>query len=436
MTGRWRRLSGARSAEEATAFAIRAFQIASAFLTGVLLARGLGAEALARFTHLQAWLLLAIGLGAAGLVPLVVRTAAAARVRGDWPTIIAVMDWSHRRVALMGGLVAGGLGLTALLADTDHATRAMLLLALPIAYCGTATLLFDAGTRGLGHVLRGQVGDLIVRPGVILAGLAALYLLYGEGGFGPAFAMAVLMVATVASWIASAALFRRSAAPGAGADAAGPAPTWGRDYLRLGAIGWASAFSLQVGYLVLAWLSPLDEVAYFRIGMQMISVAAIGTTLAGMQYAPAFARAHALGDVGELQRTARRCARLSLAVAAPLCLAFLVAGERIVLLLFGPDYAGAAAPLAVLSLGIVLRSAAGSAGDLLIATGRERDAIAVLVPGQVVHVVLLVLLTPPLGALGAAIAFSSVTAVTHIALVLRARTGTGVVSLPFGGRWG
>ena len=83
---------------------------------------------------------------------------------------------------------------------------------------------------------------------------------------------------------------------------------------------------------------------------------------------------------------------------------FVLAGEPIVTILFGQDFRLAAVPLAILGLGLVPVFANALTTHLLVASGRTRRLVIALCVRLAVSVSLDLVLVPPLGAAGAAIA--------------------------------
>ena len=129
--------------------------------------------------------------------------------------------------------------------------------------------------------------------------------------------------------------------------------------------------------------------------------------------------ANSLNQLGEFLS---RGLRLVIALALPLAAGGWLLGRELLILLFGPRYAGAAAPLGLLAtsvipLGVVLIASRG-----LIATGRQRFDLLGNLIGVVSNVALNFALIPRYGAAGAAAAqLLSMTAMA----VVETRYGTG-----------
>jgi len=117
------------------------------------------------------------------------------------------------------------------------------------------------------------------------------------------------------------------------------------------------------------------------------------------------AAAHARGDRAELAAIATRAARVMLwptvAITAVLCV---FAGPFVSL--FGEEFYAAAPVLVILSLGYLVQAGVGPVQNLLIMTGYQRFLPRVMIGTAAVHIVLLLLLVPSMGAIGAALSIA------------------------------
>ena len=109
---------------------------------------------------------------------------------------------------------------------------------------------------------------------------------------------------------------------------------------------------------------------------------------------------------------------------------FALVGEPLVTILFGPDFRLAAAPLAILGLGLVPVFANALTTHLLVASGRTRRLVLALGARLVVGVSLDLVLVPPLGAAGAAIAVTLAEWVLLVASLTWVRDLLGFSRLP------
>ena len=112
-----------------------------------------------------------------------------------------------------------------------------------------------------------------------------------------------------------------------------------------------------------------------------------------------------------LKREYRRTL-LVLTIVVFFCAGVLVLFRESVLVLFGPEYAGASRELMVFIIGIVLTVLSMPSQYLLAATGYELQFSHVIIASSVVQVILLFVLIPAYGTLGVAVAFT-ISAAAH-----------------------
>jgi O-antigen/teichoic acid export membrane protein len=125
-----------------------------------------------------------------------------------------------------------------------------------------------------------------------------------------------------------------------------------------------------------------------------------------MAVAPQFARFWQRGDNRRLQRVATWNARVVAALSLPLAFGFVVTSEFLVVTLFGAAFAAGALPLAVLACGQAINAGMGSAGQLLNASGYERQTAIALAGAAFANITLNASLIPFWGMSGAALATS------------------------------
>jgi len=168
--------------------------------------------------------------------------------------------------------------------------------------------------------------------------------------------------------------------------------------------------------LVLGLLAPATAVALYGLAASIARTLRLLQRAAAHRFLPTATSASAVGNETVLANTYAHARRLTLALLWPAMAVCLLTPEPVITLPFGPEYAQAATILRILVLGFLAPAFLGYTDELLIAQGRPR---AVLVLGQsavAASVLLMLLLVPSLGAVGAAVAVS-------VALTLRTIAG-------------
>lgn len=177
--------------------------------------------------------------------------------------------------------------------------------------------------------------------------------------------------------------------------------------------------TLYADVLLLSLLAEPDMVGIYFAAARALALAGFVayamTLVAGRRFALDLAgRSRAQLQDSVLQTTRLTFWATVLAVGATL-----VAGPWL-LAAFGPDFAAGQGVMVVLGLGMVIRSMAGQAGEVLIVAGRQRAGLAIGLGVLAVTVVFCLLLVPVLGIVGAA---------TATAIAMACRTGALIVVL-------
>jgi O-antigen/teichoic acid export membrane protein len=317
----------------------------------------LGAELLGRVLQLLTGLLLARRLGASDFGAFGVLSA------------IAVVAAEAADLGLQGtatrALVAGTLSLRGILRTKAWLSAAFLLATLlvhPFHPLLTPLLLYFVGAGWaeiLGVALRAR-GRRAAEAAVIFAlrssGLALVALALARGGGGLACFWA-LALSTIPPCVIGALLLRGAPAP-ARADEAGDATDPGslailKTSAPLAVNGGLALLSLRVELLVMSALRSREEVGYFLAALQVVQVLSFVPSALCAGAMPALTR-EALRSPGEGSDAVRRRTAATLALAAASCTVGLaLVAEALTARLYGEGFAPTARPLAVLALAVV-----------------------------------------------------------------------------------
>jgi O-antigen/teichoic acid export membrane protein len=180
--------------------------------------------------------------------------------------------------------------------------------------------------------------------------------------------------------------------------------------------------------LVGMW-STVEDVGIFNVASRTAFLLAFILSAVNMTVAPTFTELHLKGDYEELGRIARRSAQVMAVMAFPFLVLFLAAPNW-VMSIYGPGFAVGGAALAVMAIGQYVNVVTGSVQHILMMTGRE-SALSWLFVGLLpFHFLLMWLLTPPLGALGAGIASSILFVAQNLICAYMVYRFTGIWTLP------
>lgn len=415
-------------------FLVRVAGTALNFLALLVLARLLGAEDYGLYVY---WTAVAGLLGivaSLGMPQIVTREAAAARGRGDPAALRAVVRLALA-VTAATGLVLVTVGLAIAARDPAGDGLARLVTAPPmVAMTAMALLTVGSVMSALQLGFERPVASLlpigIVQP-ALLASLALAMALLAERSADARDAL-LLYLASATAALALAMILLRGALRGGAAlkpNAAAAIRPDRRAWLMAGILLMGSQLltnaATQVDILMLGWLATPEAVGIYHAMARLIFVATFwyGVMCAVLQ--PTLSRLWAAGDRVALQRTLAETYVPSFLVTLA-GLAGLVVVGRLLLGLFGPDFTAGYPALVLHGILWAAGIACGPGLTMVYAIGGEREALLAMLAGMAVTVLLNLVLIPPYGIMGAAMAFSGVAVVTPLLLAVLCARRFGV----------
>jgi O-antigen/teichoic acid export membrane protein len=384
-------------------FALLAGGAGVAFVMQLCLARWLGATAYGTYTYVIAWSgLLAIAAGI-GFPTLVLRLLPNYSLREDWGRVRGMLATSLAGTVLIGALIAL-LGITLVLsfgwqseASVPDSVMGFVMVPL-LALVALRQEMFRSFRRlGLAYA-----PSLLLRPSLVILGAAGV-LAFGHR-LNSGIALALTVTATVCVIGLQAWRFRRVLGPIVlSARPVYERHTWIKAALPLLLVSGFIVI-LQQADIVMVGAILGDRAAGLYgaaaktaslVGLILIAVNAIG--------APMLSALFAQDRHNDLQQ-------LASAIAAwafwPSCLLSIILATcaPLVLSAFGSAFASAGWQLRVLLVGQIVNAAAGSVGWLMLLSGRQDVAARVYGWVALIHIMLLAVLTPVFGTVGAAAA--------------------------------
>lgn len=200
-------------------------------------------------------------------------------------------------------------------------------------------------------------------------------------------------------------------------------------------LGW-SLFTTELVQLLLSSIPTLmlaafaseSEVGYFSLAWRVALILNLVVTAIAALVSPRFARAHARGEQAELESIATQALVLTMAMGAvPLIILFAAAGT--ILDIFGSGYDAGASTLRILLVGQLLAMVGTGLPELLGMTGHGVSLRRINLVAGLCLILGLVILTPLLGANGAALAIVAATGATAFMTMRATATHLGFVPL-------
>lgn len=373
------------------------------FLVQAGVARFWGAEALGNFL-----LFLATANIVAVLMPLGFETtgtffAAEYRAAGQGRKLRGFMQRAYLHVALMAVLLlVAGYPLAGLLGAPGHLIQAhwfavmLMSLATALVYCSSALLI------GLKRPFAGYFADTVFRPMLMVLALVVATLLVAPSaafdGFVWLLAGGFLLIALGQfAWLWRAV----REVPLDGTVEKSEVRRWWRFALPWVIIALATDLFFDIDLILLSNLMDRETLAVFGVCTRVFSLVSFGVAAVYSVVMPdmfdlAKDREALLRKIGEANLAA-------IAIAIALLIAVAI-GAPLALLLFGPGFGAGAVPMTLLCVTLVARAFFGPTSVVLSMNDRPHDVLPAIGLGMTVLVIANLLLVPPLGLLGAALA--------------------------------
>lgn len=202
-----------------------------------------------------------------------------------------------------------------------------------------------------------------------------------------------------------------------------------RDVPTLLVVTVAPVVMQWIGAALLGFLAAPAEVAGYSVAARLAIAVSVVHSAASSISAPRMAVAHSSGDIYGLHRVVMQTGLLISIITWPILIILAVAAP-VVLDFFGPGYGGFSVALRVLLVGQVVASLIGHSGIVLVMVGRYAAARRVSLIAIVSLTVLMAILAPLFGAIGAAIATSASVIFGHLAGLTIVRRDVGIWTIP------
>lgn len=384
-------------------FGARLFGAGLTFLVQVAIARALGAEALGEYILVMATVNVIAVMMPLGFETIGTYFAAEYRAKGEGRLLRGFMARAYLHIAITGVLVLA-LGYPALLLLGD-AGAAMASHWTPAALLAISTaMVFVSGAMlvGLKRPFAGFFAETLFRPLLAIAGFVVA-LAIGGGNVNTILWVLAGGYAIVA--LAQFAMLMRSTAaiPTIDAPRPGEPRRWWRFALPWIALAVAGDYFFDIDLLLLAGHMPHEQLAVFGVCTRIFSLVAFGVAAVYAVTMPDMFESEALKDRDGFHRKIGEANLVASGLSVALLAAVLVLSP-LAFLLFGPDFQNGVVPLAILCVGLVIRSIFGPASVVLSIHDRPYAALPAVGASLATLGVANFALVPPLGVVGAAIA--------------------------------
>lgn len=397
------------------------------FLAQAAIARVWGAEALGEYLLIIATVNLIAVVMPLGFETIGTYFAAEYRAKGEGRLLRGFMLRAYGHIAVAGVILfLAGYPLASLLGE---AGRALSTHWLPGCIMATATAVVYVNSAllvGLKRPLAGFFADTIFRP-MLVIGAFGLATLAGSQAAGFAQLIWTIAIGFAAIGLVQLGYVLTHARQIPAVVAARPFEwkRWWRFAMPWVVIALASEFFFDLDLILLSGLLSREELAIFGVCTRIFSLASFGVAAVYAVTLPDVFDSHALSDRSGFNRKIGEANLVAAGISVVLFAAIAALGP-LALMLFGPAFVAGAAPLALLSLALVVRSALGPAALVLSIHDRPYASLPSIALGLVTLVAANFLLVPSFGLVGAAAAAVCAITLWSLALWLTALRGAGV----------
>ena len=397
--------------------AVKIGGVVAAAAAHLFLARWLGTEACGVYVSVYALLCMAVLLGKFGFEPATQRFVGTYRAAENRAELAGFFGFRARQLWWMNLalLAAGGIALALLsnwLAPMTWWCAWVALAILPLAVLNDIQ---SADLRAIGAAQRAEWISMLLRPAllILLAGSAM-----ASGSPRKALtAMAALLIAYLVSaalqWVS---LRQNTTSVTPVAPTASETKLWREAGLLFTWIAVCQAVMLQSETLLLGVLSGPEPAAIFAAALRLAQMASLGILAVTATNAPAIAGLFAQEKLAELQQAATRMAIAATLFTLPVVFVLALFG-RSILGWFGADFSQGYVALVILLAGQTINALCGAGAALLGMTGRHRELALAQTAAAVVKLVLLVVVIPVWGLIGAALVSVGCTAICNALMV-------------------
>jgi len=411
-----------------TAFLIRVASAGLLYLSQVLLARWMGSFEFGVYVYVWTWVLLigtladfGLAVAAQRFIPEYAEHKAYDLLRG----FLVSSRWLA--IAMATALAAlAALGVAMVEPWLDRYLVVPLYLACATVPFYTLTSMLDGIARSYNWVNLALVPPYIGRPLVLITVMGVAHL----AGL-PANATTAMVAAVVATWLNAMVqlvlLDRSLRTKVARGPKAYAIATWFRTAIPIFMVGSFYLLLTYADILVLQQFRTPDEVALYYAAAKTLALVAFVNFSVAAAATHKFTEYHVAGDRARLAAFLADAIRWTFWPSLAATILILALG-RPFLWLFGPQFTAGYGLMFILAVGLLSRAAVGPVERLLNMLGEQRACALVYAVAFAANLGLCVLLIPPFGALGAAIATASAVLVESILLffVTKRRLGLHV----------
>lgn len=377
----------------------------------VLLARWGGATVYGTYSYAVAWIstlsiLVGLGFPEASLrfIPTYLQTE-------NWNPLYGIVQRGERLTLLvslvMSLAVTSGIWFLPFV-PTGRTTQALLIAFWALPFTALVRYYTEA-CRAVDQIATAYVAPRLLRPGIMIVGIAALWTLPNWALTGPT-VTALFGVAYLPIFIIQRKTFRRYVSNRSPADTSPQFETrrWLRVAFPLLLVTGFTTLLRKTDVLLVGWMLNMRAAGIYQAAVTVAAPVSFVLSAVNAVAAPRFARLHANQEKEKLRDFVRTLAHWLFWPSLGFSL-LIAAGSPFFLRIFGSEFDTARMPLFLLIFSHLINAASGSVGYLLNMTGHHVDSARVYGVTVVVQILLTLVGIRAFGLMGAAIATAAST---------------------------
>jgi O-antigen/teichoic acid export membrane protein len=401
----------------ADVFAVRVASAGLAYLIQILLARWMGAFEYGIYVYAWTWMVMIGGLADLGFAMSAQRFIPAYCAQAQ-PMLLRGFLYIALSLPMLGGTLICLVGLFTvymcrnLISAHNIVPLYLACLCLPFF---TLTSVQDGIARAYNWIFLGLAPDYLVRPAIILVGVAAVAML----GIRPDSVVVMLTVAitTAAVALGQFVVLQRRLKPAGSGEMQLESKLWFQVSLPIFLFASFYLILTNVDVLVLEYFSSPQNVAvYYAVSKSLALVAFVSFSVSAVS-ARRFSEYWTSGRRDRIESYLAQSIRWTFWPLLAGATFILLAG-RPLLALFGPAFVDGYGLMFIMALGLVIQSSTGPAEAVLNMLHNERTCAAIYAVAFAFNFIGCLLLVPRFGAAGAAIAVASALTLKSLLLFL------------------
>ncbi|MBF0194343.1 MAG: flippase [Magnetococcales bacterium] len=402
-------------------------------LFAVVLARTIGSEGYGTYVYAMAILTLLMIPGEFGTPNLLVREIAANEAHKKWSHIRGILIM-FMKIVLLASIFLSTLAAISIflfgdnIPETLRNTLFLMLILLPVLTLNQTML---SAMRGFQHVVKSQAVGLLLRPLLLLIVVAILFTIAPDMRSPQQVMIIQIAIGVLLGGYTIYLLISYMPTPIRNVSATYKTREWIGSAIPFILLSSTYLINCQADILMLGILKPVEDVGIYRVAVQGAGLVLFGLHAAKSIVAPQFAKMYAKNEIVQLQRLVTTSTRIVLLIATPFALLIIFAGEQLITMLFGAQFASAYAPLEILTYGQFFNVAMGSVGALLTMSGHEKVALKIMISTAILNIILNLLLIPQFGTSGAAIATTITLMIWNMMLYKEVKNRIGIQATAF-----